>query len=79
MQTKDETLELRLSLEEVVVLLNLMGHAQLAGETLRALVGPIAPDEMRGRLLAANRSLLARGIFKLAGDNCRLTRPMLVC
>ena len=72
MQTKDETLELRLSLEEVVVLLNLMGHAQLAGETLRALVGPIAPDEMRGRLLAANRSLLARGIFKLAGDKLQI-------
>ena len=58
MQTNNESLELRLALEEVVVLLNLMGHPQLARETLHALTGLITPDEERGRLLTANRTLL---------------------
>jgi hypothetical protein len=68
----DKALELSLSLEEVVVLLNLMGQAQLARETLHALVGDISPDEERGRLLAANRSLLARGVFHLAGGELQI-------
>jgi hypothetical protein len=72
MQAYNESLELRLSLEEVVVLLNLMGHPQLARETLRALTGPITLDEERGRLLSANRTLLAKDIFQLTDDGLQI-------
>ena len=72
MPTNDDARELRLSLEEVAVLLNLLGHTQLAGETLRAQTGDIPPDEARGRLLAANRSLAARGVLQLDGDQLRI-------
>jgi len=72
MHTNSSTPELHLSLEEVVVLLNLMGHTLLARETLHAITGPISADEERGRLLAANRSLLARGAFQPTDDGMQI-------
>ena len=83
MHTNSSTPELHLSLEEVVVLLNLMGHTLLARETLHAITGHISVDEERGRLLAANCSLLASGAFQPTDDgmqidpaNTRLLAPL---
>lgn len=57
--------DIRVSLEELALLLNLMGHSVVAKGLLVSQLGDISVEEERGRLLAANHTLLAKNIMKL--------------
>lgn len=63
---------LALGLEELAVVLNLMGYPEVAKGALFGQLGEINVDEERGRLLAANNSLLARDLLYLQGDQIRM-------
>lgn len=64
--------ELRLSLEELSLILSLLGHAEVAKVMLGEYLGEPSADELRGRMLAASNSLLARGIIHPAGDQVQM-------
>lgn len=68
-------LVLTLSLEEVAVVLSLLGYPEVAKGLLVTQLGEISADEERGRLLAANHSLLAKNILYLQGDKIRMEPP----
>jgi len=71
--TNDKTsVSLSLGLEELAVVLNLMGYPEIAKGTLISQLGEMSADEERGRLLAANHSLMARDILYLQGDAIRM-------
>lgn len=59
--------ELCLSLEELALVFSLLGHAPLAKETLTNELGELNADELRGRILAAGNTLLAKGVFGANG------------
>jgi hypothetical protein len=63
---------LALGLEELVVVLNLLGYAEVAKGVLISHLGEMNPDEERGRLLAANHSLMAKDILYLQGNSIRM-------
>ncbi len=57
--------EIRLSLEELVVGLSLIGRPDVAKSILIGNLGEISPDEEKGRLLAANHTLMAKQVLSL--------------
>ncbi len=63
---------LSLGLEELVVVLNLLGYPEVAKGLLVSQLGELSPDEERGRLLAANHSLMAKEILYLQGGSIRM-------
>lgn len=67
MPIKETHPEIHLSLEELALLINLMGYPIVAKGLLTSQLGDISPQEERGRLLAANHTLLAKGMMELRG------------
>lgn len=72
MVDKNNEDRLALGLEELVVVLNLLGYSEVAKGLIVTQLGEISPDEERGRLLAANHSLMAREILYLQGGSIRM-------
>lgn len=72
MVNKNNEERLSLGLEELVVVLNLLGYPEVAKGLLVTQLGEISPDEERGRLLAANHSLMAKEILYLQGGSIRM-------
>ena len=72
MVDKNKEERLSLGLEELVVVLNLLGYAEVAKGLLVTQLGEIGPNEERGRLLAANHSLMAKEILYLQGGAIRM-------
>jgi len=58
-----KSLELRLSLEELALVFSLLGHAPLAKELLTHELSELNADELRGRIMAAGNTLLAKEVF----------------
>lgn len=63
--TSLQSYHLRVSLEELAVLLSLTGHPAIAKNILVASLGEMNPDEEKGRLLAANHTLMAKDILTI--------------
>ena len=55
------TLQLRFSIEEVAALLAVSGWSEMGQALLVSNFGELSSDELRGRMIAANHSLYARG------------------
>lgn len=72
MTRTDEQSELRLSLEELALILSLLGYAEAAKLSLTEYLGDPGSDELRGRMLAAGNSLLARGILGAVDDQLQM-------
>lgn len=72
MTRTDEQTELRLSLEELALILSLLGYAEAAKLSLTEYLGDPGYDELRGRMLAAGNSLLARGILGAANGQMQM-------
>lgn len=72
MTEKSSPTTLRLGLEELVVVIGLMGYPEIAKGLLVSQLGELIEDEERGRLLAANHSLMARDLLYLQGDQVRM-------
>ncbi|GIL15517.1 MAG: hypothetical protein BroJett039_06900 [Chloroflexota bacterium] len=67
---------LRLSIEEVALVLSIHGSPDAAKLMLLASFGELSPDEEKGRLLAAGHSLMARGFLNLNSGKSELAPPM---
>lgn len=59
---------IRLSIEEMAYIFGWLGGEQEAAEFLKPLLGEVDPKELKGRLLAAAHSLLARGWLVMEGE-----------
>jgi hypothetical protein len=68
----EQQVELRLSLEELALIFSLLGEAPLAKTMLESQLGELNPDELRGRIMAAGNTLLAKGVFRLDGEKLEL-------
>ncbi len=64
---------IRLSLEELSVVIGLIGFPEVAKGLLYGQLGEISEDEEKGRLYAANHTLLAKDILKTQGSQTRLS------
>lgn len=73
--TSEDSGDLRLSLEELALILSLVGQAPLAKSMLTEELGDMSPDELRGRIQAAGNTLLAKDAFHLNGETFELSSP----
>lgn len=69
----EQPVELRLSLEELALIFSLLGQAPLAKTMLTSELGEVNADELRGRVMAASNTLLAKGVFRFEGEKLELT------
>lgn len=67
-----EATTLNLSIEELALIFSLIGQAPLAKTMLTDGLGELNADELRGRIMAASNSLLAKGVFRLDGDTLEI-------
>lgn len=72
MVTRTTFASLSLGLEELVVLLGLLGYSEVAKGLLVSHLGEVDSNEERGRLMAANHSLMAKNILYLENDSIRM-------
>lgn len=73
--TEGVRMEISISLEELALLLNLMGYPIVAKGFLVSQLGNIAAEEERGRLMAANHTLLAKDIITLEEGQLHIAAP----
>lgn len=63
-----DSIEFRLSAEEVALALNLVGQPEIGHSTMIAQLGPLSQEDARARLLAAGHSLMARGLLTMNAE-----------
>lgn len=68
----DTSDKVRIGVEELAMAISLVGRAEIAKGLLYSAFGELAPDEERGRLLAAGHSLMARGLLAVQDGESRL-------